>query len=187
MVSQVDVVNMALAEIGAASISDIDEEAEQAVKAKLYYDPVRDSLLRAYPWTFALKQWSCAPVNNAEAFKNFKYSFLKPVDCLRFLRSADHSECECAGKYIRANVDILNIIGISRIEDENLFDPIFVEVFVLKLAQKLSIVLSNDKGIRDRLSADYNNLIKTAQVKSALEGPDQEYEYISTWLNARII
>ncbi len=187
MTAKIEIVNMALGYLGVENISDIDENTAQARRARLFYDVTRDSLLRGFAWTFALKQWSCPAVKNAPAFKTYAFGCQKPVDCLRFLHTADPSiECELAGKYIYSNINPTDIIGVRRIENESELDSVFIEVFALKLAVQMSIVLSDDKGLRDRLINDYESLIKTAQVKSALEGPQQNYQYDGSWLKARL-
>lgn len=187
MTAKIEIINMALGYLGAEPVSDVDEKTEQARQARLFYAMTRDSVLRAFPWTFALKQWNVAAVKNAPAFKEFKYGCQTPVDCLRFLHAADPTVvCERAGKYVYADQNPIDIIGISRIDNEDEFDAVFTEVFALKLAIQLSIVLSDDKGLRDRLRADYDALVKTAQVKTALEGPVEEYQYSGSWLKARM-
>lgn len=187
MTAKIEIVNMALGYLGVENISDIDEETAQARQARLFYRVTRDSLLRGFPWTFALKQWGCPAVKNAPAFKTYAFGCKMPVDCLRFLHTAEPSlKCELAGNYIYSDVNPIDIIGIRQIENESEFDSVFTEVFALKLAVQMSIVLSDDKGLRDRLKNDYEALIKTAQVKSALEGPQQEYQYDGSWLKARL-
>lgn len=57
MTSAVDVVNIALAEIGSQStISSFQEDSAEANAAALLYQPKIDALLRAAPWAFARKQ-----------------------------------------------------------------------------------------------------------------------------------
>lgn len=187
MAAKIEIVNMALGYLGVENISDIDENTAQARLARLFYDMTRDSILRGFAWTFALKQWSCPAVKNAPIFKKYSFGCQKPVECLRFLHAADPSiKCELAGEYIYSDVNPTDIIGVRRIENEGEFDSVFTEVFTLKLAVQMSIVLSDDKGLRDRLSNDYESLIKTAKVKSALEGPQQDYQYDGSWLKARL-
>lgn len=187
MVSKVDIVNMALAEIGVESISDIDESTEQAKKAKLFYENSRDSMLRAYPWRFALKQWNAASVTDSEAFKNYKYAFRRPVDCLRYLHPVVDGICaEAAGDFIYADEDPFDFIGIKSIDTEGSFDPMFIEAFSLKLALKLCVILTNSNTLRDRLKADLEEFMKKSEVKSALEGPREEWQFKSSWLEARL-
>ena len=178
---------MALGYLGVRPVSDIDETSEQAKRVRLFYDTTRDSVLRSFPWVFALKQWNCPAVKHAPVFKNFKYGCSIANDCLRVLHGVDPAvRFERAGKYIYADENPIDVIGIRRVESEVEFDSVFTEVFALKLACNLSVVLADDKGLRDRLRNDYEILIKTAEVKSALEGPVSEYPYESGWLKARM-
>lgn len=186
MAAKIEIINMALGYLGANPVSDVDENTQQARQARLFYDTTRDGVLRSFAWTFALKQWNCAAVKGAPAFKEYAYGCQMPADCLRFLHAADPAvRCERAGSYIYTDINPVDIIGVRRVDNEVDFDSVFTEVFALKLAGQLSIVLSDDKGLRDRLRADYDALVKTAQVKSALERPVQDYQYDGSWLKAR--
>lgn len=187
MAAKIEIINMALGYLGANPVSDVDENTQQARQARLFYDTTRDGVLRSFAWTFALKQWNCAAVKGAPAFKEYAYGCQMPADCLRFLHAADPAvRCERAGSYIYTDINPVDIIGVRRVDNEADFDSVFTEVFALKLAGQLSIVLSDDKGLRDRLRADYEEMVKTAQVKSALERPVDAYRFDGTWLKARM-
>lgn len=81
MASEVEVCNLALANIRAASINDLNESSLQAQICKLKYPFCRDFMLENAPWNFAhrLKPLS---VLTDEIF-NWAYVYQYPSDCLR--------------------------------------------------------------------------------------------------------
>lgn len=88
MTSAIDICNEALASFGARSvITSFDEASKEAVNCKIFYTPVRKSLLRAAHWGFARKQQLLSELGNAQASTapypwQFKYAY--PADCERF-------------------------------------------------------------------------------------------------------
>lgn len=81
MPAQVDLCNMALSKVGESFIRDIAEESRPAKMCALMFAPVRDCVLRAYPWRFALKRWSAAALKKSrrsDSRTRFKY---RPTVC----------------------------------------------------------------------------------------------------------
>lgn len=48
-----DICNMALSNIGKGVIENMEEGVENARACKLFYDPTRREVLRSFPWGFA--------------------------------------------------------------------------------------------------------------------------------------
>jgi hypothetical protein len=84
MTSKVDICNMALSDIRAGGINDIDEATPQARACRLKYDVVRDRLLTEIAWQFNRSIRPLAPVTT-EIF-NWTYAYQYPVDCLKINR-----------------------------------------------------------------------------------------------------
>ncbi len=86
--SVADICNRALSEIGAQStIASLDEESQPAVYCKLWYDNIRQGLLRAATWSFARRQVVLAELGNlADATSPYPwlYKYQYPSDCLKF-------------------------------------------------------------------------------------------------------
>lgn len=83
--SQVGIVNLSCGKIGAKSISSMDDDSEQAIKAKAAWDYVRDEVLEAAEWRFAktrvaLAQSTTTPVSG------WLYAYPLPSDFLRLCR-----------------------------------------------------------------------------------------------------
>lgn len=84
MASKVEICNLALANIRAQSINDINEASIQAQMCKLKYDFVLDFMLRDVPWNFAKKQIPLALLTD-DLF-SWVYAYQYPSDCLRVRR-----------------------------------------------------------------------------------------------------
>lgn len=105
MTSKVDICNMALSDIRAGGINDIEEATPQARACRLKYDVVRDRLLTEIAWQFNRSIRPLAPVTT-EIF-NWVFSYQYPVDCLKINRLiGEHEELtgDAAG-YISRRLD----------------------------------------------------------------------------------
>ena len=84
MPSNVDIANLALSNLGADRILAIDEDSENARKVDAIYIFVRDIVLSAHPWNFAVKRTTLALLTETPEF-DFTYAFQLPSDYIRVL------------------------------------------------------------------------------------------------------
>lgn len=172
--SKVEICNMALAKIGSDSfITTIDDGTKAARHLKIFYEPQRDALLRSHLWRFARKQAVLAPLSTGPSFDGGNY-FNPPPDCLRVV-GTDEDYFHSYGRWymengkIVADTDVLNIVYISRIEDEGLFDPLFVEALACKLAHQLAMPLTQSGDIKEQMKRDEREAIIRAAHIGATE------------------
>lgn len=103
MTAEVDIANRSLSSIGTRStIASLDENSNEAIQAKLLFDPTRDEIMRLAPWNcstnFANLSLICAapgtPENPVVGTPNWQkgippppwvYEYDYPSDCLRTL------------------------------------------------------------------------------------------------------
>lgn len=89
MTSIIDICNRALSEIGTQStIASLDEESNEAIQCKLWYDNQRQGLLRSAPWGFARRQVVLSQTGDLYPDDTSPYPWLwkytYPADCLKF-------------------------------------------------------------------------------------------------------
>ncbi len=86
MASVVEICNLALSNIRAGSINNLNEGSLQAQLCKLHYPIARDQVLREIPWQFAHKLAPLAALTDADKIFNWEYAFQYPSDCLKLNR-----------------------------------------------------------------------------------------------------
>ena len=92
MTSEVQLCNMALSHIRGGSINSLTESSIQAQKCKLFYDTLRDSVLKESPWKFANKVVPLTPefvepyTPDIDGVFDWAYSYQYPNDCLHIDR-----------------------------------------------------------------------------------------------------
>lgn len=191
-----DICNLALAALGAGRIISLNDETETARLCRLQYDPTRKLLLRQVPWGFARK------VDKAEeltmSVNGYKVAYHYPRSCLRILdlvRENEKYEPEKQKPYAVMNVTnelkaiccderILFIEYIKDIEDSNVFDDIFVDTFVHKLASALAMSVSGSSNLADMQYQMYQASLQEAKSMNAKENK-HKLNYVSSYIQAR--
>ena len=159
MATPTDICNMAISRLGQPKINDIGENSAAAIACRDHFEPVRDALLRGHPWNFATVRADLA--EGATPEYGWSRSFTLPDDFLRLntVNGVEASRCEAdyslTFRTIYSNADTLQVTYVKQVEDTTLFDPLFVEAFVLKLAAAIapSIADPTEKGAMEGLSA----------------------------------
>jgi len=138
--SDTAVANRALQMLGSRRISSLGQDSPNARSMNVAFMPVRDALLRAHPWNFAISRASVAadPVQTAYEGLN---RYLKPNDFLALVRDKftavrnDRQDWVVEGKHIvTTDSSPLQFRYIRRVEDPKEFDPLFDELLAARLA-----------------------------------------------------
>lgn len=176
MTSEVEICNLALSNIRAGSINNLDESSLPAQVCSLKYPIIRDMMLTEVPWGFAHKIKGLA-VLETEIF-NWAYAYQYPVDCFKINRligeqeqllNADADSVSRAldsellrnirrqvpyeifnfdnNKVIGSNESNLRIDYVANITDPNLFSNNFVLAFSHLLAAEVALpIVGVEKG-----------------------------------------
>ena len=188
MTSQVEICNLALAKLGHMQfITSMGEASKAANLLNIFYNPGRDSLIREFLWKFARKRVQLAPLSASPLFDGGSY-FQIPTDCLRVVSPGDtyrqqYGRWFVEGDKIVADTSSLNLVYLQRIEDPNLFDPVFVQAFAAKLAYELAMPLAQSQSLKDQMNNEYKSMIVKAAFVGATE-QDSDVFLAETFLQA---
>jgi hypothetical protein len=183
--SVVQIINNALIKIGASAILTLTENSESARAANLIYEQVRDASIRDHVWNFAIRRVELAQNSTAPAFE-FSYQYNLPSDCLRVLRMEDMGMYyKIEGGKLLTDEGTAKILYLSRVEDVNLFDALFVEALSARIAAELSVTLSESNTLYANMMEIYQRKIADARSMDAQESGYQEI-IADTWLDSRL-
>lgn len=200
MVSNIEICNMALQDIGAKKISDLNENTKNAIECKLRYDTVRLALLESYLWNFATKR---AQLTSLESSPEWGYSneLGLPGDFVRMVATEDqlegglqlglaasgiitlqfngglsfgddyHIEAKTDGvKVLRCNDASKNILYIFNQQNTAQFAPMFVELFAGELGLKIGTRIEANASLLDRLEERVEKMRLSAQMVDSAQG-----------------
>tara|TARA_R110000765_G_scaffold223140_1_gene327273 strand:- start:435 stop:1031 length:597 start_codon:yes stop_codon:yes gene_type:complete len=183
--SVVQIVNNALVKIGANAILTLTEDSEAARAANLIYEQIRDACLRDHVWNFAVSRVELAQNSTAPAFE-FAYQYNLPSDCLRVLQMEEMSMIyKIEGRKLLTDEGTAKILYISRTEDVNLFDSMFVEALSARIAAELAITLVESNTLYSNMMEMYSRKLSDARSMDAQESGYREI-ISDTWIESRI-
>jgi len=187
MASEVQICNVALSRLGEDPIISLTEDSKAGRACNLVFTDIRDSLLRAHPWNFAVARASLAQLTTTPVY-GFNYEYQLPTDCLKVLKTdpeGDDIDFKIEGRKLLTDEATINILYISRVTDPVQYDPIFMEVFSAKLAAELAVSLTDSITLADFLHQKYEKVLSEARGMDAQEGtPDNIIA--DAWIESRL-
>lgn len=189
--SETSICNQSLGKLGAKRIETTVETdtSLEAIQCRLHYEPTRDALERSHWWRFARARVELDQDDTDPAFE-WDNQFILPDDFLRFRsiyeesgytsRSRRHA---IEGQRLLTNLSEVNLRYIKKITDPTKFDPLFIQVFVLLLADKMIGPLAGgDKRIQDKIDKALKVLMPKVQ---AVDDDETDVGGRSDWNLAR--
>jgi len=182
--SNTSICNQSLGRIGATRINDFDDTSETSlsvIQCRLHLEPSRDALLRSFFWPFAAARKTLSPDTVDPSFE-WDNQFILPTDFL-YLRSifdsadigalslSDSRQSHAIeGRRILTNDSSMKIRYTKKVTDPSQFDPLFVEVLVLRLAMKLTAGLAKtDPKLRSDILTELRLLMPAVRALSRQE------------------
>lgn len=185
MPSVVQICNKALDKLGQNPIISLTDGNKAASICNRNWEMIRDEVLRAHPWNFAVTRATLAPSSIAPDW-GFANKFPLPSDNLRLLEVLDLStnEYQVEKRFILADDDVLYIRYIARITDPNEYDAQFVNLAASRLAIELCEPLTQSTTKKKMLWDEYSEFITSATRADGQENPPQQFEE-DEWISVR--
>lgn len=123
----------------------------------MHYHPVRREVLCANRWSFATVTTTLQSAEESTGDDTHQLRHSLPTDCLRVL-GVNSRSWTLRGRAVYCPASAIRLLYIADVEDTSLFEPLFVEAFVLRLAWKLCIPLINSTTARQALGEEYQRI-----------------------------
>lgn len=183
-VSDVAIANRALQLLGSTEIDDIDNTTNpRAVAMKTAYVPVRDYLLRQFPWRFAIRRVSIAALGSTDIVEGLN-QYLLPNDYCRLLREDETStypivekdwqvESTTDGQLVLLTADAspLKLRYVAKVDEPALFDASFDEALAYSLALNTCKQVTGSNTLMTALKVGMDEAIALAKRTGAVEQP----------------
>lgn len=185
MSTDVEICNNALLALGANTISSLSETSTEAVACNTMWNRVRESLLRAHPWNFAIKRAECARLVSAPAFR-YSYQYQLPSDTLRILTVYNDPDYKKEGSTILTNKDSCFIKYIKDSNTVSEWDASFIELMVLKLRMELAYKFTNSSREVEIAASLFKGALDEARAIDASEDIEDTYgQFDNDLINVR--
>jgi hypothetical protein len=185
MVSVVGIVNSGLVKVGADPITSFNDDKAEARLASAQYEKLRDEVLRAHPWNFAVARAVLGRLAEAPPF-GFAYRYQLPADCLRVLTLNDGAIVfEVEGRCLLTDEEVAELVYVRCVTDPNEFDAMFREALAYRLAADLAYPLANSTTLATSMLQLYRNALALARSVDGQESGAQRTLEASAWIDVR--
>lgn len=183
-ISEVSICNSALIKLGQERITSLTEDVKQAKLCADRYEFLRNEVLRAHPWSFALKRVELAALESVPTFE-WDHEFLLPNDFIRLVRGEDWTvEYKIEGRKILANESTFKMLYVFEETNAANFDYTFAEALACRIAADIGYALTQSNTVVSEIEKAYEKLLKDARYQNAAqqypEGP-----LVDKWINSR--
>jgi hypothetical protein len=180
MVSEVSICNQALLWLGQNIITSFDDESTTAQWCRNNYPFLRDAVLEARTWTFAISRFASTTANTPAWGPGFSHTL--PGNWLmvtRVFRDATHTDPNKwrvsegwrleAGKVI-ADQGTVYMQGLTRISDTSSFSSLFVQALAARIAADAAIPLTENRQLQVDMWGLYNDKLTEAAARDGQQG-----------------
>ena len=167
-----DIANIALRDVGASEITDIDDdEGKEAAVVRTYWDAVLDECLSDYKWTFARKVVSLAQESGYENIDGkYQYSYAKPADYIKMVGiNVENANFVIRGQSLLTDISPCVIEYVYRHENAIYWPSYFYMALAALLSSFIAIPLSKKGSKKVEWTSVYLLRLETGKTKDALE------------------
>ena len=184
MTSQVEICNAALTNLGASTITRLDDESIEARLCNLHYDYCLNAVIEAREWSFCIERTGAlSPAQQAPKW-GYHRQFLMPSDRVRVLEVRDrpdetiepnHFDWIVEGDYIQTDAPVIYCRYLKRITDPNRYSPTFIQALAAKLSMTLAIPITQSAGMLDRMAQLYGVYLSEAASTDGMQGRSRRF------------
>lgn len=187
MPSETDCLNDALGQIGAARITAIDDGSINANHCQVFYPSLRDGLLRAHHWNFAMQRMNLA-ADVTPPVSEYAYAYTLPGDCLKVVDYGggtpsspvtwvtDYAHWrfipryKIEGRKLLTNDGVVSIRYLKQVTSVGEWDAMFYQAVATLLATKLATAILHDHKMAVGLQQIGDHLLSQAMAVDGQEG-----------------
>lgn len=171
-ISDVDIANAALVDLGHEPIQSFLDDSDQARAVKAIYTLNRDRTLAAHPWNFATQRVELAAAVITLHTNEWDNAYLIPADVLRVLYIEPRgTPFVVENGYILSNVSSPVLAPVLvRITDPATFSQNFISAFQYRLAASLCTAITTRRGNAQDYWRMYQIELQEARTADGQEG-----------------
>jgi hypothetical protein len=163
-----DIANLALSELGARQLTDIEMDTTEEAKAcRQHFTRVRDGLLREHQWNFALTRAELSATTDPPT--EWGTAWTLPSTCVRFIRIVTEDpvnpvrDFALEGRLLLVNgvdkvTEKINIVYISNAVAISAWDSLFIDAMVFALAAKIANRVAQNPAMATDMVSKFKSL-----------------------------
>ena len=182
--SDVSVCNSGLLKIGAMQISSLADGTRSANFCQTMYPILRDEVMRAAPWRFALSQVPLLlPSGTPPAF-GYNTAYDVPSNVLRVWKVNVDNWTEIGNQVMCDKADGINCLCVVQNTDPTSWDVQFAEALSWRIAMEGSLNLVQSAAFKQEMEKSYKDCLNLARSTNAVIGTSESL-IADQWSSAR--
>ncbi|MCY1396705.1 hypothetical protein D9M71_116870 [compost metagenome] len=196
MPSDIEICNIALARVAVTQpIASFTERSKAAEQCALFYAPMRELVLRDFPWPFAESIVALADIGTPAPGWAYRYRY--PADCAmlrEIVRPGQRVELrsdmrtpfkvgyDVGGRVVHTDQPEALARFTFNVEDPTYFDSLFVDAFAWKIACEVAVPLTSKAEFRQMAEQQYSMALTRAEAQAFEESqddPEPESEFVT--------
>jgi len=157
------IANLALGNLGEASIQSLSDNNARARACSARIDDVITTILRMHIWNSALERKLLT--NIGEPLFGWNYMYQLPADYIKVVEVEPVSKYMVEKKNILSNEKTLYLLYIANPTDIGNLDPLLAEAIAMKLAWEIAETLTSKSGLKQEMMQKY--IIALQEARSA--------------------
>lgn len=194
MPSIIQIVNLALADVGSKQIGSLTEDSAAAATANLVQDEALEYVLEAHDWDFATKRKKLAALSSAPTF-GYDHQYQLESDFIRLIGAWDNDDEEgtldfrivngpSGGKAIETDADDCYVKYVAKVTDPNVMTPSFRKAWRFQMATLFAIKVHQSGELHDRMEKKYEKALRDARGIDGIQAPMDQIPD-GTWITDR--
>lgn len=186
--SRVRICNQALTRVSGTPITAFEDaitiKSKEAIFCVENYEDIRDEVLSAADWTFATERFVRSDPDTSTPTIGWGNKFLIPANVLRVSAVSNRQDVEDLrqypvawerkGNYIFVRDQVVVFDAVIREENTAIYDPMFVQCLVTRLAMQAAIPIAKNRNLRKELEESYEDLLTDASGSEGRQGSRQQ-------------
>lgn len=168
--SDVSICNSALLKVGAEQISSLADNTRASNTCQVLYTVLRDEVMRAAPWRFALTQRVLGVPNATPPAFGYNSAYDIPSDVLRVLHVDVQNWTEMGNQILCDKQDGINALCIYQNTDPTSWDAQFAEALAWRLAMEIALALVQSVPLKQEMEKAYEKAVALARSSNAVIG-----------------
>ena len=176
-ITKTELVNKALTLVGAAPITNLDDDTNNARVVNRVYEISLRGILSECKWNFATKRTSLSLLTDTLSWYDTgeTYVYQKPIDMVRiFGASSDSAAWREEGDYIVSDASGLGLRYVYYLDSPSKYPAFFIEAFIDKLCSDIAYIIVNSATLGERFKLLYEQIsLPKAKSENAQTGVQQ--------------
>jgi hypothetical protein len=171
-ISKVDIINKALTQVGAAPITSIDDDSNNARIINRVYETSLRSILSECKWNFATKRALLSSLTDEVDwyYTGETYVYQKPADMIKIYgTSYAPAVWREEGDYIIADTADLGILYVYYLDNPTKYSASFIDALVDRLCSDIAYMIVNSATLGEQ----YKKLYEAVSLPKAMSSNSQ--------------